>query len=67
MGNNDDWIAWAVSAIAGILGIAGAAFLTQNGNKPQGQAQPPQQSNVAFNTGTNNPPPKKTPGCGCGK
>jgi hypothetical protein len=67
MGNsgNDDWIAWAVSAAAGVIGLVAAAVLGQ----PQTQAQPQGQPNVTFNHGTNNPTPApvKKPGCGCGK
>lgn len=63
MANNDDWIAWVVSGVLGAIGLAVAAVVS---NKPQQNQSQPAQSNVAFNPGTNNPPPKK-PGCGCGK
>ena len=60
MGNssNDDWIAWAVSAAAGVIGLVGTAILGQP--QQQTQSQPSQNNNPA-------PAPKKTPGCGCGK
>ena len=61
MGNtNDDWIAWAVSAAAGVIGLVAAAVL--------GQQQQQTQSQPATNNNPNPAPaPKKTPGCGCGK
>ena len=60
MGNsNDDWIAWAVSAAAGVIGLVAAAVLGQQ-SQQQTQSQPSQNNNPA-------PAPKKTPGCGCGK
>ena len=60
MGNssNDDWIAWAVSAAAGVIGLIAAAVLGQPQQQTQSQPQPTQN---------NNPAPVKKPGCGCNK
>ena len=64
MGNssNDDWIAWAVSAAAGVIGLVAAAVLGQQ-SQQQTQSQPTQNNNPAS---TSTPAPKK-PGCGCNK
>lgn len=64
MGNssNDDWIAWAVSAAAGVIGLVAAAVLGQQQQQTQSQSQP-----TTNNNPNPAPAPKKTPGCGCGK
>ena len=63
MGNssNDDWIAWAVSAAAGVIGLVAAAVL---GQQPQQQTQSQSQPTTNNNPA---PAPKKNVPCGCGK